>query len=212
MPQLRVGVEELAARHQNHWPTGIPQLDQSLNGGLPRGALSEVISPKRSSGSALLRDALLARAAAEKQIVAFIDGRDSLDVTAMEETTLERLLWVRSRSAEESLKAADIILRDRNLTLVILDLMLNSPAELRRIPATTWFRFQRILEQGTTVCMVLTPYPKVAPAQARITISSSVRTLADLNAGAEPLLSDLKLEVSDARHLQETNRQMLGTA
>ncbi len=212
MPQLRVGLDELTARHQNRWPTGVPQLDHSLQGGLPRGALSEVIAPGCSSGSGLLRNALLTRAAAEKQIVAFIDGRDALDVTAMDEAALERLLWVRCRSAEEALKAADIILRDRNLPLVILDLRLNTAAELRRIPATTWFRFQRILELGSTVCVVLTPQAKVSPAQARITIAPEPLALDFLDRDPEQLLAELKLEVSDARHLRETNEQLRNLA
>ncbi|HYG22042.1 MAG TPA: hypothetical protein VEH04_04605 [Verrucomicrobiae bacterium] len=212
IPQARLGLDELTARPLNSWATGIAQLDDSLHGGLPRGALTEIIAPQRSSGSALLRNALVARAAAERQIVAYIDGHDSLDVTALEPAVVERLLWVRCRTAEEALKAGDLILRDRNVPLVILDLVSNPTMELRRIGATTWFRFQRILEMGSTVCVVLTPEPRVSPAQARITIRPQRRNLAALDRESVELISELKLEVSDARRLQETNEQLQSLA
>lgn len=208
MPQLRVGFDELAARRADCWPTGIPQLDEPLQGGLPRGALSEIVATQRSAGSARLRDALLTHAAAERQIVALVDGRDSLDVTAMEAGVLERLLWVRCASADEAMKAADVLLRDRNVPLVIVDLMANPAAELRRIPATNWFRFQRILEQGSTVCVVLTPQARVSPAQARITIQARRRSLADLEVEGALVVGELMFDVSDARRLRETNQAL----
>ena len=52
-------------------------------------------------------------------------------------TVLSRLLWVRCRGAAEAMKAADLILRDGNLPLVLLDLAGNPPAQFWDIPATT---------------------------------------------------------------------------
>lgn len=212
MPALRLSLEELPSQRLNHWPTGLPPIDAPLHGGLPKGALTEMIAAQRGSGSALLRNALLARAAQEKQIVALIDGNDSLDVTAMDETVLSRLIWVRCHSAEESLKAADLLLRDRNVPLVFLDLISNPVAQIRRIPATTWFRFQRIVEQSSMVCVALTPQPMISPAQARITLLPTRFSLNALERGSEELLAELNLEVSDARRSRELNERIRHSA
>jgi hypothetical protein len=212
MPALRLGLEELTAQRLNHWPTGVPQIDEPLHGGLPGGALTEMVAVQRSSGSALLRNALLARAAREKQIVALIDGKDSLDVTTMEESVLSRLIWVRCQSADETLKAADLVLRDRNVPLVFLDLISNPATQIRRIPATTWFRFQRIVEQSSTVCLVLTPQPMISPAQARITLQPARFSLNALEREPAQLLTELNLEVSDARRSRELNERLRHSA
>jgi RecA/RadA recombinase len=131
--RLRLPLGEQPSAKNKFWPTGLAFLDQALHGGLPKGALSEIVSPDRSAGTAMLMHELLHHAAQENQIIAVIDGHDSLDVTQIEESTLARLLWVRARSAEEALKAADFILRDGNLLLVLLDLKLNSEKEIRKI-------------------------------------------------------------------------------
>lgn len=208
MPDLRQNLEAAPAQRQNHWPTGLPQLDAPLHGGLPRGALTEITATQRGSGSALLINSLLHQAAREKQIIALIDGRDSLDVTSMEPWILARLLWVRSQSAEEALKSTDLLLRDPNVSLVLLDLMANPVAQVRRIPTTTWFRFQRMVEPTATVCLVLTPQPIVSSAQTRITLLPPRFSLDALDCDREELLGDLKLEVSDARRHRESGERL----
>jgi hypothetical protein len=212
MPAVRLSLEELPSQRQNHWTTGISQIDEALNGGLPKGALTEITAVQRSSGSALILNALLRRAAVEKQIVALIDGNDSFDVTAMEERILSRLLWVRCQSADEALKAADILLRDRNVPMVMLDLIANPLTQVRRIPATTWFRFQRIVEQSSTVCLVFTPQPMISPAQARITLPPKRFSLEALEQESDEVLSELKLDVSDARRAREFNERLRSSA
>jgi hypothetical protein len=212
MPALRLSLEELPSHRLNHWPTGVPQLDQPLHGGLPKGALTEITAAQRGSGSALLRNALLTQATKERQIVALIDGHDSFDVTAVEEKILSRLIWVRCHSAEESLKAADLLLRDRNVPIVLLDLVANPSAQIRRIQATTWFRFQRIVEQSSAVCIVFTPQPMISPAQARITLAPVRFSLDALDREPEELLDELKLEVSDARRTRELNEHLRNSA
>ncbi len=65
------------------------------------------------------------------------------------------------------MKAADILLRDRNLPLVALDLKLNPPAQLRKISATAWHRLQRLAQQGGSVLVALTPMAVAAGVDAR---------------------------------------------
>ncbi len=60
--------------------TGLPFLDQATTGGgLPRGAITELISPRTSAGSASLTNALIHGANRDNYFVALIDGRDSFD-------------------------------------------------------------------------------------------------------------------------------------
>jgi hypothetical protein len=201
-PGLRTRADELSATKHAFWPTGIPQLDESLRGGLPKGALAEIVAAQHGSGSALLMTALIHRALGENKFTAIIDGQDSLDVTQLGED-LSRLLWVRCRSTAEALKAADLLLRDGNLPLVLLDLVSNPAAQLRKIPATTWYRFQRLIEQTSAVCVVAVPRPMVAPAQVRITLRSRFSITA-LDREPQELLRELKLEVTESRRFGET--------
>ena len=123
----------------------------------------------------------------------------------MEDAVLARLLWVRCRSADEALKAADLILRDNNVPLVFLDLAANPARQLRKIQSTAWFRFQRILEQASTVCVVLTPVTMVSAAPVRITLKPAAFSLDMLERNREELLGELKFEIADARrfHFKE---------
>jgi len=203
---LRLHLGKPPTTKNKFWPTGLPAIDEPLQGGLPKGALSEIVNPGKSCGGTTLLHELLRRAAQENQIVALIDGNDSLDVTQIEESLLPRLLWVRAHSAREALQAADFILRDSNLSLVLLDLKINSEPELRKIPATAWYRLQRIVEESALVCVVFTRRGMVASAQARITLHSRFN-LGALERDAEDLLRELKCEISDARHYQESVSQ-----
>lgn len=196
-PGLRTRADELSAAKHAFWPTGVPQLDEPLRGGLARGGLTEIIAEQRGTGSALLMTALIHRALSENKFVAAIDGQDSLDVTQLS-GDLSRLLWVRCRSTAEALKAADLLLRDGNLPLVLLDLASNPSAQLRKIPATTWYRFQRLIEQTSAVCVVLAPGPMVAPAQVRIILRSRF-SLKALEREPQELLRELKVEVAETR-------------
>jgi hypothetical protein len=201
-PGLRTRADELSTARHAFWPTGLSQLDEPLRGGFPKGALAEVTAEQHGSGSALLMTALLHQALSENKFVAVIDGQDALDVTQLGEN-LSRLLWVRCQSTEEALKAADLLLRDGNLPLVLLDLVSNPAAQLRKIPATTWYRFQRLLEQTTAVCVVLTPRVMVAPAQVRVTLRSRF-SLKALEREPQELLRELKMEVSESQRFGES--------
>jgi hypothetical protein len=80
---------------------------------------------------------------------------------------------VRCTKALEAIKAADLLLRDGNFPLVIVDLILNSPEEFRRIPQTTWYRLQRLVEAIPTSCLVLTRYEMVSSAQLKVVLENS---------------------------------------
>jgi hypothetical protein len=152
--------------------TGLPLFDRSSGGGLPRGALTELTAPRTSAGSASLIRALIHKACCDNYFLALIDGRDSLDLCELD-ASLRHLLWVRCSKASEATRAADLLLRDGNFPLVILDLVLNSPEELRKIPQTSWYRLQRLVELIPTACLVLTRYEMVASAQLKLVLENS---------------------------------------
>jgi len=198
-PGLRTNPEEFTSDTRTFWPTGLRQIDNLLQGGFAKGALTEIVSERRGAGSALLASSLLRQAAQAGQIVAFVDGADSLEVTELEESVLSRLLWVRCRSAAEALKATDLLLRDGNVPLVQLDIVLNPEKQLRAIPATTWYRLQRLIEETSTVCIVFTPRVMVSPAHDRIFLHGRF-SLSCLEQDHDELLSKLVLEISEAHH------------
>ena len=153
--------------------TGLPFLDQPIGGGLPRGAITELISPRTSAGSASLTNALIHGANRDNYFVALIDGRDSFDPCGLDNVLLRHLLWVRCSTASEAIKAADLLLRDGNFPLVIVDLVLNSPEELRKISQTNWYRLQRLVELIPAACLVLTRYEMVGSAQLKLVLENS---------------------------------------
>src|SRR5881398_2912946 len=96
--------------------TGLASFDQPIGGGLPNGAITELISPRASAGTASLIHALLQSALRNYYFVALIDGRDSFDPCALDHSSLRHLLWVRCTKALEAIKAADLLLRDGNFS------------------------------------------------------------------------------------------------
>src|SRR5438876_3970152 len=156
-----------------HLFTDLPLLDKRTGGGLPRGGITELISPRTSAGSASLIHAFIRGAYRDNYFVALIDGHDSFDPCGFDNVLLQHLFWIRCSKASEAIKAADLLLRDGNFPLVIVDLVLNAPEQLRKIPQTTWYRLQRLIELAPTVCLVLSRYEMVGSAQLKPLLENS---------------------------------------
>jgi len=156
--------------------TGLPSVDGALQGGLPRGTLSEIVGT-HSSGRTTVLLSLLAAATRRGEIVALVDACDRLDVPSAVAAgvDLERLLWVRGqaggatvgvgseaafeRLVGRALKAAHLVLQAGGFGVVALDLADVSTSDLRRVPPTTWLRLQRAIEGSDTVGLLLAPQP-----------------------------------------------------
>ncbi len=162
LPRARLGFAPAAPRAM--LATGVTALDHALEGGLPVGETSELTG----AGTAEVLHALLRQASADGRFVALVDGADSFDADAAEPSELARLLWVRCRTAAEAVAATDLLLRDRNFPLVVLDLKLNPAAQLGRISGSAWHRFGRLREQHRTTLLVLTAQPLVNGATVRV--------------------------------------------
>jgi recombination protein RecA len=135
--------------------TGIPEID-ALAGGFPRGALTELCGPPCSGRTTVLLSALASRTA-EAEVCALIDARDSFDPRSAEAAgvQLQQLLWVRCRSLEQSLRAADLVIQGGGFGFIALDLSDVAPETVRHVPLNAWFRFRRAVEDTSTVLLVL---------------------------------------------------------
>jgi hypothetical protein len=152
--------------------TGVPALDQAT-GGLPIAAVTEIVCGAPSCGGHLLLAQLLATTRAAQTRVALIDGTDSFDPGSFEEDLLAHLIWVRCSNTAMALQAADLLARDANLGLVVLDLRRAPETDLRRIPGPQWYRLQRAVEPTDLSLVVETPRASVPSAQVRFALTAS---------------------------------------
>jgi hypothetical protein len=175
--------------------TGLSAID-AVAGGIPKNAITELTTRNWSAGSALLIHALLQQAHRESFFLALVDGSDSFDPQPAGQAALHNLLWVRCLEASQAIQAADLLLRDGNFPLVVLDLVLNPSSELRKIPQTNWYRLQRLVEAAPTAFLVLTRRSIGSSAQLKLSLENTWR-LADLD--QPDLTGRLKIQV-ERRH------------
>jgi hypothetical protein len=151
--------------------TGLAAIDDAA-GGLPLGAVTEIVGAAPSCGSHLLLEQLLAATRATRTRVALVDATDSFDPASFPVDLLAHLVWIRCTPAT-ALAATDLLTRDANLGLVVLDLRHATDRELRRTPATFWYRLQRAVEPTDLALVVITPRATVPSAQLRFTLNTS---------------------------------------
>jgi len=158
--------------------SGIPQID-SLTGGFPRGCLSEICG-RASSGRTSILIAALAAATRRQEVCSLVDSSDAFNPfsAAAAEVDFARLLWVRCgayekrprgaqknpamHAVEQTLRATDLLLQSGGFGMIVMDLADIPFTAARRIPLTTWFRFQRAVENKSTVLLVLAQSPLAA--------------------------------------------------
>jgi recombination protein RecA len=136
--------------------TGVEEID-SLTGGMPRGAITELFGPA-SSGRTSLMFSMLAYATAHEETCALVDTNDAFAPTAAAAAGIDfdRLLWVRcGGNLEHAFKATDLLLHAGGFGLVILDLGDVPGKDARRIISSWWYRFRRTVEDRPTVITVI---------------------------------------------------------
>jgi KaiC/GvpD/RAD55 family RecA-like ATPase len=154
-------------------------LDARLEGGLPRGHLSEVVGP-RSSGRLAIAMSALAGATARGEAVALIDPLDMFDPVSAAlagPIDFQRMLWIRGESSssarvslssefgtlqkslDRAVKALNLVLQAGGFGLVVLDLGEVASQAIKRLPYTTWLRLSRVLEGRETACVLIGAEP-----------------------------------------------------
>lgn len=151
--------------------TGLAAVDD-VTGGLPLGAITEIVCAAPSCGSHLLLEQLLIATRATCMRVALVDSADSFDPASYSVDLLAHLVWVRCTCAT-ALAATDLLVRDANLGLVVLDLRREAQAELSRTPATIWYRLQRAVTPTDLSLVVFTPCVLVPSAQMRFRLDAT---------------------------------------
>lgn len=162
--------------------SGIAELD-ALTGGLPRGCLSEICGPASSGRTSVLL-AALAAATQRQEVCALVDTSDAFDPVsaAAAGVDFEKLLWVRcgenpprrhpsaalragsdteknkkikEEPLAQALRVTDLLLQSGGFGMVAVDLGDVPLMAVRRIPLTSWFRFQRAVENTPTVLLAV---------------------------------------------------------
>ena len=185
-----------APRRPGILQTGLAAVDQ-LEGGLRLGALTEISGSP--AGNSLLLHALLALLRRQQRLGALIDCGSFFDPDSFPPASLRRLLWVQCTTPAIAVKAADLLLRDSNLCLLLLDLQDASPRELRRVPASTWHRFQRLVEPSNTALLVFTRQPIIESAAVRIA-AEWTWNFSTLTKRRQQLLDTLPARIFPRRH------------
>lgn len=196
------------ARTSGILATGIEAIDR-VDGGLRLGAMTEISGTP--AGSALLLAALISMLGKEKRLGALVDCGSFFDASSFGAAGLKRLLWVRCRLPAEAVKAADLLLRDGNLSLLAVDLQGAECRGVGRIPASTWHRFQRVVEQGNMALAIFTPRPLVEGASVKISVDWRWNFEAMADRRTE-LLAGLSARVSSRRSLATPGTLELRTA
>src|SRR6202142_1932996 len=161
--------------------SGVREIDM-LTGGLPRGCLTEVCGPASSGRTSVLL-AALAAATQRQEVCALVDISDAFNPhsAAAAGVNFEKMLWVRcgrsqksgspqrhrgteknktiEKPVDQALRVTDLLLQSGGFGLVIIDLGDTPLRMARRIPLTSWFRFQRAVEHTPTVLFVISQEP-----------------------------------------------------
>jgi len=149
-------VEALERRRRNQVvPTTLDAVDKLLDGGLPRGKMTEVAG----FGARLsIEIAALASATATGEAAAFIDLQDCFDPQLGESAgiDLHRMLWVRPATMRQAVSAAEMLVAT-GFQLVVLDAGL--PPLRGRVPAASWVRLARGAEAHGSALLISAPYP-----------------------------------------------------
>lgn len=153
--------------------TGMEEVDAMLDGGIPRGSITEV-SGAASTGKTSFGLSLIASITQSGNACAWVDVSDALspESAAAANVKLKRLLWLRMSAErkmkltdkpwsrlEQALKATDLLLQTGGFAAIVLDMSDILPQHTTRIPLSTWYRFRLAAEQARTALVFLTQSP-----------------------------------------------------
>ena len=172
--------------HQPVAVTGIAPVDELLRGGLPLGAMTEIVGPE-CSGRTSLALSFIANMTKASRVCAWVDVSDTLspESAAAAGIDLNRLLWVRcgvTRSPPlssaslphnpkpvpcptpwsrmgDALRVTDLLLQGGGFSAIVLDMGCIAPEYALRVPLATWFRYRAGAERTQASILLLTQQP-----------------------------------------------------
>lgn len=166
---------------------GVPALDRLLAGGLPIGAICEIVG-QGTSGRTCLALSFIAQRTAEGKVCAWVDVSDALDPesAAASGVCLRQLLWVRCKGSaaranvkqrprpvwsclDQALRATDLLLQAGGFAAIVLDMGDTAKEQSRRIPLATWYRFRQAANQSRS-CLVVVSSATSAQASAEVVL------------------------------------------
>jgi len=153
--------------------TGVPAIDEALGGGLPPGRLTELVSERTGRGGQLAFTRLLVTTRGARQRVALVDAADGFAPESVPPDALRHLVWVRPRSLTETMAVTDVLVRDGNYAVVIVDLRGLAERELLSLPKAQWHRLQRAVESRPTAVLVQTTRGLVPAVPWRLTLQTA---------------------------------------
>src|SRR5579875_1863261 len=156
-------------RKEQRLSSGVVPADLLLQGGIPRGRISEITGPK-SSGKTALAGAFMAAASTGGETVAIIDWANAYDPHSLAGIAdFSRILWIHPRPltirtayprrADSSLKncfrAAELVLEAGGFGLLVMDMGSHGAPFA---PATA-MRLARLAERSGTALIVIASRP-----------------------------------------------------
>jgi hypothetical protein len=162
-------------------PTGVSSVDALLRGGLPLGAITEVVGAE-SSGRTSFALSFLARCTQASRVCAWIDVSDALhpESAAAAGVDLERLIWIRCGAVtnnkpslrngkqsppskpwsriDQALRVTDLLLQAGGFGAIVLDMGSVAPEFACRVPLATWFRYRAAAERTQAIILLLTQH------------------------------------------------------
>jgi len=154
-------------RKERRLSSNLQPVNDLLDGGIPRGRISEIIG-RQSSGKTSLAASFIAAATQRGETIAVVDLEGAFDPLTMAAAgvDLNRVLWAAAWSAANShrsspahpmgaaWKAAELILEAGGFGLLVLDF----GGDGRSIPHSAALRVARLAERSGTSVLVLAPY------------------------------------------------------
>ena len=183
-------------------PTGVPPIDEALGGGLSPGRLTELVSERAGSGGQLALTRLLITTRGACQRVALVDAADGFAPECVPDDALRHLVWVRPRSLAETMAVTDVLVRDGNYAVIVVDLRGLAERELLDLPKAQWHRLQRAAESRPAAVLVQTPCGLVPAVPWRLTLKTA-HGLALRRTTQEQLVAALTVEVGRGHVMHE---------
>jgi hypothetical protein len=191
---VRVGVADPPVRRL---ATGLPRLDAALDGGLPRGRLTELTGPVTSGKTSVLL-ACLAAATQRGEVTALIDLPDCLHPATAHAAGIEltRLLWVRPPSLPVALRCTELLLEAGGFGFIAVDLGAPVASHHRQLRAPMWPRLAQAARRSDAALAIVADQ-RLAGSFAALSLTLTARS--HWSGGAWPLFDGMQLHLTVAR-------------